>query len=138
MELLTKHGIAYTHLFSIADHHRDNNTDGMWHDENGNPWISEEAWNRTKAEYCKMYNINMCTDDTARYARHFETPFSYMTIQKHKKSPNRYLEYVIDMFEKRTKDNTKKKNKPKNLEQWLNQKLAPWLSPKSKLGKEHR
>lgn len=130
-EELDKYGIAYTHLFSIADHHTANKTKGMWYDKKGNPWVSDEDWDRTKAEYCKLHNISMCTDDTARYARHFETPFSYMTIQSHKGKPNRYLEYVIDMFEKRSRKSVFKK-----IEIWVNEHLNWYLSPKHKQGKE--
>jgi hypothetical protein len=102
-EELKGYGIAYTHLFSISDHHRDNKTEGMWHDENGNPWVSDEEWDRT-AEYCKKHEIAFCIDDTARYANHFETPFGHMNIQMHKEKPNRYLSYVIDALEQRRKN----------------------------------
>ena len=100
-EDLKKYGIAYTHVFSIADYHRYNKTEGMFYDEKGDPWVSDEDWDKTKAMYCKEHDISFCIDDTARYAKHFETPFGYMSIQMTKEKPNRYLEYVIDMFKKR-------------------------------------
>lgn len=101
-EDLKKYGIAYTHIFSIADYHRDNKTEGMWYDEKGDPWVSDENWDKTKAMYCKKHGISFCIDDTARYAKHFETPFGYMSIQMTKEKPNKYLEYIIDMFKKRS------------------------------------
>lgn len=101
-EDLEKYGIAYTHLFSIADYHRNNKTEGMFYDEKGDPWVSDENWDKTKATYCKENGISFCIDDTARYAKHFETPFGYMSIQMTKEKPNRYLEYIIDMFKKRS------------------------------------
>ena len=97
---LEKYGISYTHLFSIADHHKNIQTEGLRYDENGNPWVSDEDWDKTKAEYCKRNEISFCIDDTARYANHFETPFGYMSIQMHKEKPNKYLGQVIEMFNK--------------------------------------
>lgn len=99
---LKKYGIAYTHIFSIADYHRENKTEGMFYDEKGDPWVSDENWDKTKANYCKEHDISFCIDDTARYAKYFETPFGYMSIQTTKEKPNRYLEYIIDMFKKRS------------------------------------
>jgi hypothetical protein len=140
---LKDYKIAYTHLFSIADYHRENKTDGMWYDEKGDPWVSDEDWDRTKAMYCKKHGIMMCTDDTARYASHFETPFSYMSIQTSKDAPNKYLNSIINMFNvKRQKDAADKANRierAKNIydrfECWFNRHLGPFFSPPSKLGK---
>lgn len=98
---LKEYGIAYTHIFSIADHHRENKTTGMWYDDKGDPWVSDEDWDRTKANYCKENNIMFCIDDTARYANHFETPFGYMSIQMNKEKPNKYLGFIIDLFNSR-------------------------------------
>lgn len=132
-EELKRYGIAYTHLFSIADYHRENKTPGMWHDEKGNPWVSDEDWDKAKALYCKKHEIPMCIDDTARYARQFETPFAYMAIQKHKNSPNKYLNLVIEMFEARRK---KKISYWNNLSNWINKNVGWFFSPAYKQGKE--
>ena len=133
-EELQKYGIAYTHLFSIADHHRDNKTEGMWYDEKGDPWVSDEDWNKTKALYCKEFNVDFCIDDTAKYADYFETPFGYMTIQMHKDKPNKYLGFIIDMFEKRKQV----KESINSLREWVDKNLGWFLNPTTKLGKEHR
>lgn len=130
IEQLEKYGIVYSHLFSIADYHRENHTNGMWYDEKGDPWVTDEDWDKTKADYCKRNNISFCTDDTARYASNFETPFGYMAIQMHNKKPNRYLNYVIDMFRKRTRD-----AKKQTFEQWFDRKFGWFFCPPSKLGK---
>lgn len=136
-EELASYGIEYTHLFSIADYHRDNKTDGMWYDTNGDPWVSDEDWDRTKAEYCKRNNISFCIDDTARYANYFETPFGYMSIQMSNKKPNKYLGFIIDMFEARRKKKEKPNGVPENkIITWLNSKIGWFVSPKHKLGKE--
>ena len=134
-EELKRYGIAYTHLFSIADYHRENKTEGMWYDKNGDPWVTDEEWDRTKANYCKEHDIPMCTDDTARYARHFETPFSYMSIQMNNKQPNRYLGYVIDMFEARRRA---KLSRWKRFSYWVDDNLGWLLSPPYKQGKERK
>lgn len=130
---LKKLEIDYSHLFSIADYHRENKTEGMWYDGKGDPWVSDEDWDKTKADYCKRNDIMFCIDDTARYARNFETPFGYMGIQMSNKKPNRYLEYVIDMFKKRSQ-----KNAWIRFELWFNKNFSWFISPSSKLGKEDR
>lgn len=132
---LKNYGVAYTHLFSIADYHRDNKTTGMWYDHKGDPWVSDEDWDKTKAEYCKKNNILFCIDDTARYANYFETPFAYMSIQKSNKQPNKYLNLIIDMFKKRSHKKTSLYNR---FEAFVERKLGWFFNPHSKLGKEHK
>lgn len=131
----------YTHLFSIADYHRDRQTPGMWHDENENPWVSDEDWDRTKADYCQREEIPYCIDDTARYANHFlaGTAFGYTSIQISSEQKNKYLNLIIDMFEMRRKNksyNQSCRNKFKRIADLMNKNLAYWLSHPHKLGKE--
>lgn len=133
IEELKKYGIEYTHIFSIADHHRDNQTDGMWYDDNGDPWVSNEDWDKTKADYCKKHNIDFCIDDTARYANYFETPFGYMAIQLHKDKPNKYLNMIITFFNKRALQ-----KKYKSVIDFLNKQVGWLLSPADKQGKEYK
>lgn len=76
--------IGYTHFFSIADHHEEIGTK-MWEDKNGNPWLDDETWDRTKGDYCKENEIDFCMDDTERYGEYFETPFAYVKINKNEK-----------------------------------------------------
>lgn len=136
-EELEKYGISYTHLFSIADYHRENKTEGMWYDPNGDPWVTDEEWDKTKADYCKRNNIPFCLDDTARYANHFETPFGYMSIQMTNSKPNKYLGLIIDMFEARRRRITKPKAENKKLSFFdkINKKIEWFVSPKWKCGK---
>lgn len=74
-------GLEYTHFFSITDYHHDKGTE-VNDDENGDPWIDDIAWDRSKGDYCKRNNIDFCIDDTERYGQYFETPFAYMNIKK--------------------------------------------------------
>lgn len=74
-------GIEYTHFMSIADYHNEVGTK-MWEDENGNPWLDDEDWDRTKGDYCDRHNIDFCIDDTERYAKYFKTPFAHIKINK--------------------------------------------------------
>lgn len=134
-EELQKYGIAYTHLFSISDYHKEKGTEGMWYDEKGDPWVSDTDWDRTKADYCAKNNIAFCIDDTARYAKHFETPFGYMAIQTSNKCPNRYLEYVIDMFKKRSQPKLSLWQKISN---WVDKHLGYYLNHPEKQGKEEK
>jgi len=76
--------IHYTHFMSIADYHTERGTK-MWEDKDGNPWLDDKDWDRTKGDYCKDNNIDFCIDDTERYAEYFETPFAHIKIQKNEK-----------------------------------------------------
>lgn len=74
-------GISYTHFFSISDHHENSGT-VINNDKDGNPWMDDETWDRTKGDYCKQHQIDLCIDDTERYGNYFDTPFAYMKIKK--------------------------------------------------------
>lgn len=133
IEELKNYNFEYTHIFSIADHHKENVTPGMWYDKKGNPWISDKDWDCTKAIYCKKHEIDLCIDDTARYANHFETPFAYMSIQMKKEEPNKYLNLIIDMFKKRSNKKSLKKSF-----NWFDKKFGWIFCPPYKLGKEEQ
>jgi copper homeostasis protein CutC len=83
MEEIEELGIRHTHFFSIADYHAEVGTK-MWEDKNGNPWLDDETWDRTKGDYCKRNEIDFCIDDTERYGDYFSTPFGFMKIFKNK------------------------------------------------------
>jgi hypothetical protein len=74
-------GLSYTHFFSIADYHEKIGTK-VWEDDNGNPWLEGELWDKTKGEYCKKHKIDFHIDDTERYGQYFETPFMLSKIFK--------------------------------------------------------
>lgn len=82
LEEIKELGLSYTHFFSISDHHRESGTKMEIVD--GNPWMDDETWDRTKGDYCKRNNIDFCMDDTERYGKYFETPFAYIKIKKDK------------------------------------------------------
>ena len=67
--------ITYTHLFSIADYHKNIST-VINYDEKGNPWMDKKLWDRTKGDYCLRENILLHIDDTERYKNYFKTNFS--------------------------------------------------------------
>lgn len=67
-------GIQYTHLFSIPSYHISIGTK-VWYKDPDNPFMDEEVWNRTKAEYCERVGIDMHIDDSERYCRYFTTPY---------------------------------------------------------------
>lgn len=76
--LITK-GIVWTKIFSISSYHKNKGTK-VWYDKKNTPWMREDIWNRTKAEYCKKEDINLHIDDSKEYCKHFSTP--YMLILK--------------------------------------------------------
>lgn len=73
-EQLAKWGIEYDVLFSITGYHEANGTTIKW-DEKGDPWIEEEIWDRTKADYCKWNDIDLAIDDSTIYGKYFDTPY---------------------------------------------------------------
>jgi len=79
LEEIKELGISYTHFFSIADFHEEIGTK-VWEDDNGNPWLEGELWDKTKDEYCKRHRIDFHIDDTERYGEYFETPFMLSKI----------------------------------------------------------
>lgn len=71
------HNIAYTHLFSILDHHIENNTPTFGnHPKYGFPLIDDAIWDQTKSKYCEEHDIDLHIDDTVAYGDSFTTPFS--------------------------------------------------------------
>lgn len=75
-KLLSDYNINYTHFFSIVDFHKEMGTptDGK-HPKYGFDMISDEEWDRTKADYCRLHNIDIHIDDTTIYNNFFSTPF---------------------------------------------------------------
>jgi len=72
---LEKMGIKYTHLFSIVTHHIKQGTPVTF-DKNGHPWMNENVWNKTKAWYCFINNIDLHLDDSDNYQKFFKTPYA--------------------------------------------------------------
>lgn len=66
--------IEYTHIYSIADYHKEKGTN-VWYDKKNTPWMESVAWDTSKADYCRRNNIDLHIDDTERYGRYFTTPF---------------------------------------------------------------
>ena len=64
--------IHYTNFFSISDYHKKAGTK-MWGDTE-NPWMTDEDWDRTKADYCLREHIDFCIDDKESYMKYFLTP----------------------------------------------------------------
>jgi len=73
---LMKCNVHYTHLFSIAEYHREKGTP-MRFDEKGTPWVDADLWDRAKGDYALDHGLDIVLDDTEGYARYFSTPFIY-------------------------------------------------------------
>jgi len=76
IESLKSYDITYDHLFSILDHHEEEQIEDIWQDSRNNWWLKDEVWNKTKGIYCKENNIDFHIDDTVIYEKYFETPFA--------------------------------------------------------------
>lgn len=74
-------GLSYTHFFSISDYHVEIGTK-VWEDDEGNPWLEGELWDRTKGDYCAKHKIDFHIDDTERYGDYFKTNFMLSKIFK--------------------------------------------------------
>lgn len=64
-------GIHFTHIFSIVSYHQSIGTK-IKYDEKGNPWIDQELWDRSKADYCEREKIDFIIDDSEIYGKYFE------------------------------------------------------------------
>ena len=73
--MLKDNDIVYTHFFSIVDNAKKNNI-GIRLDEDGNPWIDGDFWDRSKAKYCEEQGIDLHLDDSDIYGKHFKTPYA--------------------------------------------------------------
>lgn len=78
---LNGYDVVWDELFSISDHHKSIGTK-MWYDDNGNPWVSDLDWDKTKGEYCERKGIDLHIDDTERYGEYFSTKFLYLNLKK--------------------------------------------------------
>ena len=72
--------IHYTHLFSITDYHANIGT-SIEYEDSENPWIEDELWNKTKAEYCRKYKISMMIDDSEDYGQYFDKENVYVRYE---------------------------------------------------------
>jgi len=72
--------IKYTKLLSITDYNISKGH-SVKYDENGNPWFSDEIWNKTKSILCSKYDIDFHIDDSEIYGEFFETPYAMMKIK---------------------------------------------------------
>jgi hypothetical protein len=88
---LNGYGIQYGKLLSVSDYNVENGV-SVSYDENGNPWFTDEIWNKTKGVLCEKYDIDFHIDDSNVYGDYFSTPYtkinitSDMTKQNHKQS----------------------------------------------------
>ena len=115
---IVQYKLSYTHLFSIADYHQKQNTPIHWADDD-NPWIDDDIWNKTKADYCKEHKIDLMLDDSVEYARHFETPYALLMsrclishkdiyVDKNKEKRDKAFTFIEDGEELTVYSNIKK------------------------------
>lgn len=78
-ERLRDLGIVWTQFFSIVDHYESVGTI-VRYDEQGQPWIEEELWNRAKADYCERVGIYCHVDDSDIYGEYFKAT-KYLLIK---------------------------------------------------------
>jgi len=68
-------GLQWTHFFSMTDYHESIGTP-MTYGPHGNPWMDEDLWNRTKAEYAERVGLTIHFDDSDVYWPHFKTGYA--------------------------------------------------------------
>lgn len=74
IRFLEDNEISYTHFFSIVEDATCNGISVRWDDE-GNPWVDGEFWNRSKGRYCQTMGIDLHIDDSKEYGKYFKTPY---------------------------------------------------------------
>jgi len=85
-ETLKLAGMSFTHWFSIAQYHIDKG-DSEVKFVDGEPWMEDEVWNETKAQYCHEEGIRLLIDDSPVYGKYFDEKNS--TIYLLQKDPRR-------------------------------------------------
>lgn len=74
---LKEFGIEWTHFFSITTYHEEKGEiEVKWVD--GKPYMDADAWNCTKAEYCRDNDIAWLIDDSPVYGKHFDDANIYV------------------------------------------------------------
>ena len=70
--------ITYDFFFSITDYHVAKGTKVTFEDED-NPFMDDETWNRTKGDYCRENKIDIMIDDTKVYGEYMtDTTFMFI------------------------------------------------------------
>lgn len=72
-KFLDEYQIGYTTIFSLLDYFDKRGL--VKYSRNGKFRVSDKLWDKAKAEYCRIHDISIQIDDTARYAENFSTPF---------------------------------------------------------------
>jgi hypothetical protein len=97
IELLKKYNIQWTHFFSITDYHKSLGTPTtVLHPKHGFLMVSDDEWDKTKAEYCEREKIDLHIDDTLVYNDYFKTPFCRLWSHNNKpKSPDKDSKHLL-------------------------------------------
>ncbi len=84
-----RQGIKWTHWFSIVDYHIERNEHQVRF-EGDQPWMDDDAWNRTKAEYCERVGIDLMFDDSPKYGSYF-TGKTVFLLQRNQENQEAWL-----------------------------------------------
>jgi hypothetical protein len=97
IELLKKYNIQWTNIFSITDYHKKLGTPTtVPHPHHGFLMVSDDEWDRTKADYCRREGIDLHIDDTLVYNDYFTTPFCRLWSHNNKpKSPDKDPKHLL-------------------------------------------
>jgi len=67
-------------IFSVVSYHKNIGTP-IRYDEKNTPWLDEELWNRSKADYCRRQAVDILIDDSYVYGKYFgHIPTAYIHI----------------------------------------------------------
>lgn len=71
-------GLACTHVFSVVTHHQKIGSKIEYRDTG--PWMDDDLWNRSKAEYAKRVGLDIMIDDSDTYGALFDTPYMKVSL----------------------------------------------------------
>lgn len=71
------YAVHYNHIFSIQSFLEERQLEYIT-DENGNKQFDNFFWNKAKADYCQIHDIDLHIDDSTEYGKFFKTPFLYV------------------------------------------------------------
>ncbi|MBU1169677.1 MAG: NUDIX hydrolase [Proteobacteria bacterium] len=72
--------LSWTHFFSTTSYHKNTGTEITYID--GNPYMDNKIWNRSKSEYCRRHGIQLHIDDSDVYGKYFKTPYAQFGFSK--------------------------------------------------------
>lgn len=74
-------GIHYDEYFSIVDYHKSRENPEIYQDDDGNWWMDDALWNKSKGDYAFRVGLDLHFDDCKEYMDHFPDECSTILVR---------------------------------------------------------